>query len=141
MPAIINKTLNKKHRRYVPMSEINVTPFVDVMLVLLVIFMVTAPLMTVGVEVDLPDASARNISTPVEPLVISITEKGHIFIQETRVPERELVAKLKAITGGKFDAPLFLRGDQKLNYGRIMAIMGRLNQAGFQKLSLIAETP
>jgi len=138
MPTI-TKRLNKKHRRYTPMSEINVTPFVDVMLVLLVIFMVTAPLMTVGVEVNLPDSSAKSISTPSEPLVVSITQKGHIFIQESKVKRRDLVGKLKAITNGNFDAPVFLRGDEGLNYGKIMDIMGALNKAGFRKLSLISE--
>lgn len=123
------------------MSEINVTPMVDVMLVLLVIFMVTAPLMTVGVSVDLPEASAPAINEDLEPLTISIDKEGKIFIQETLVDLETLVPKLKAITGEKQDSRLFIRGDQGLTYGRIMKVMGALNEAGFSKVALLAELP
>ncbi|XP_022778659.1 uncharacterized protein LOC111320241 [Stylophora pistillata] len=123
------------------MSEINVTPLVDVMLVLLVIFMVTAPLMTVGVSVDLPEASAPAINENVEPLTISVDKEGQIFVQETPVDLETLVPKLKAITGEKHDSRLFVRGDQSLTYGKIMKVMGALNEAGFSKVALLAELP
>ncbi|MCP4922783.1 MAG: protein TolR [bacterium] len=123
------------------MSEINVTPMVDVMLVLLIIFMVAAPLMTVGVSVDLPEVSAPAINEDVEPLTISIDKEGKIFVQETPVDLETLVPKLKAITGEKQDSRLFIRGDQSLTYGRIMKVMGALNEAGFSRVALLAELP
>jgi len=127
--------------RYRPMSDINVTPFVDVMLVLLIVFMVTAPLLTVGVPVDLPKAKASALSQPEEPLVISINSAGTVFIQETEVPLKNLVPRLAAITGNKPDTRIYLRGDQSVNYGRIMDVMARVNSAGFSRLALVAESP
>src|SRR5690348_4635728 len=102
--------------RYTPMATINVTPLVDVMLVLLVVFMVTAPLLTVGVPVDLPQTQAPAINEPKEPTVISVTKDGLIFIQETSVPIHSLVAKLQAITGTNPDAVIYVRGDKDINY-------------------------
>ncbi len=130
-----------KRSRYRPMSEINVTPFVDVMLVLLIVFMVTAPLLTVGVPIDLPRTSAQALSQPEEPLVISINAKGTIFIQESTVELENLVPRLKAITQNKPDTRIYLRGDRKIDYGRIMAVMGMVNTAGFTRVALIAELP
>ncbi len=126
------------HRRsYTPMSEINVTPFVDVMLVLLIIFMVTAPLLTVGVPVDLPKTQANTINEPVEPLVITVDRAGKIYIQETEVAYDKLVPRLQAITRRKPDTRIYVRGDKDLAYGRVMQVMGRLNGAGFEKVALV----
>ncbi len=119
------------------MSEINVTPFVDVMLVLLVIFMVTAPLLTVGVQIDLPKTKAAVISGEDEPLTISVDSGGNIFIQDTKVKMETLVPRLILITGKKPDARIFVRGDQAVNYGRVMTVMGRINAAGYRKVALI----
>jgi biopolymer transport protein TolR len=127
--------------RYRPMSEINVTPLVDVMLVLLVVFMVAAPLLTVGVPVDLPQTQAPPINEPKEPLVITINGEGHIFIQETDVPAESLVPRLTAITGANPDALLYVRGDKAINYGRVLEVMSMVSTAGFRKVSLIAEAP
>ncbi len=127
--------------RYRPMSEINVTPLVDVMLVLLVVFMVAAPLLTVGVPVDLPQTQAPPITEPKEPVVITINGEGRIFIQETEVPIDALLPRLQAITGSNSDAPLYVRGDRAINYGRVVEVMSLISSAGFHKVSLIAESP
>jgi biopolymer transport protein TolR len=127
--------------RYRPMSEINVTPLVDVMLVLLVVFMVAAPLLTVGVPVDLPQTAAPPITEPKEPLVITINGEGRIFIQDSEIPTDSLVPRLQAITAGALDAPLYVRGDKAINYGRVVEVMSLVSAAGFHKVSLIAEAP
>ncbi len=127
--------------RYRPMSDINVTPLVDVMLVLLVVFMVTAPLLTVGVPVDLPQTQAAPINEPKEPLVITVNRDGVVFIQETTVPLDGLVARLQAVTGGNPDAVLYVRGDKEINYGRVLEVMSLVSAAGFRKVSLVAEAP
>jgi biopolymer transport protein TolR len=129
------------NRRYRPLSEINVTPFVDVMLVLLIVFMVTAPLLTVGVPVDLPKTQAQSIADPDEPLVISIDAEGQIYIQDAEVELSQLVPRLRAITESKPDTRIFVRGDQTIAYGRILQVMGTVNSAGFQRVALIAELP
>ena len=126
-------------RSYRPMAEINVTPFVDVMLVLLVIFMVTAPLLTVGVPVDLPKTNAAAIAKPDEPLVVTVTASGKVFLQETEMTDAELVDKLKAMTADKAEQRLYVRGDKTVPYGRVMEVMGQLATAGFTKVALIAE--
>jgi biopolymer transport protein TolR len=122
-------------------SDINVTPFVDVMLVLLVIFMVTAPLLTVGVPVDLPRTRAAKMNTETEPLVISVDATGKSWLQETQLEGDALVERLIAVSGRNPDAKIYVRGDQKINYGRVMEIMGVIAAAGFTKVSLIAEMP
>jgi biopolymer transport protein TolR len=127
--------------RYRPMSDINVTPLVDVMLVLLVVFMVTAPLLTVGVPVDLPQTAAPPINEPKEPTVITVNKEGEIFIQETAIPIDTLVAKLQAITGSNPDAVLYVRGDKDINYGKVLEVMSLISNAGFHKVSLVAEAP
>ena len=127
--------------RYRPMSEINVTPLVDVMLVLLVVFMVTAPLLTVGVPVNLPQTQAPPINEPKEPLVITVNKEGEVYIQDTSVPIESLVAKLQAITGSNPDAVLYVRGDKDINYGRVLQVMSLVTAAGFHKVSLVAEAP
>jgi len=126
---------------YRPMSEINVTPLVDVMLVLLIVFMVTAPLLTVGVPVELPQTQAPPINEPKEPLTITVNREGAVYIQETSVPIEALVEKLQAITGANPDAVLYVRGDKDINYGRVLEVMSLVTAAGFHKVSLVAEAP
>jgi biopolymer transport protein TolR len=125
--------------RYRPMSEINVTPLVDVMLVLLVVFMVTAPLLTVGVPVDLPQTQAPAINEPKEPLVITLNREGVIYVQESTIETDALVPKLQAITGANPDAVIYVRGDKDINYGRVLEVMSLVSSAGFRKVSLVAE--
>jgi biopolymer transport protein TolR len=127
--------------RYRPLAEINVTPLVDVMLVLLIIFMVTAPLMTSGVPVDLPKTSAQPINSDSEPLTVSIDAQGQIFLQDQQVQLPELVSKLQAIAQNNADRRIFVRGDKDLAYGRIMEVMGTVTQGGFTKVALLAEAP
>ncbi len=127
--------------RYRPMSEINVTPLVDVMLVLLVVFMVTAPLLTVGVPVDLPQTQAPPINEPKEPLVISVNREGAVYIQDIAVPIDGLVERLQSITGSNPEAVLYVRGDKDINYGRVLEVMSLITAAGFHKVSLVAQAP
>ncbi|MGH7045511.1 MAG: protein TolR [Stellaceae bacterium] len=127
--------------RYRPMAEINVTPLVDVMLVLLVVFMVAAPLLTVGVPVDLPQTQAPPITQPKQPLVITINSEGKIYVQDTAVPTEALVPKLQAITGADHDAPVYVRADKSIDYGRVLEVMSLISAAGYQKVSLIAQMP
>ncbi len=145
MAAALMKRAQRGRRRrgarWSPMSEINVTPFVDVMLVLLIVFMVTAPLLTVGVPVDLPKTEARNISEPVEPLVVTVDARGDVYIQETPVELGVLVPRLVAITDNKPDTRIYIRGDRNLQYGRVMQVMSTINAAGFTRVALIAELP
>ena len=122
------------------MSEINVTPFVDVMLVLLIVFMVTAPMLTVGVPVNLPNSEADSLPDDQEPLTLSINSKGEIFIQDTKVSFNELVPKLLAISKNRTDTRIYIRGDRNINYGRVMEIMGKLSGSGFSKVALLSET-
>ena len=122
-----------------PISEINVTPFVDVMLVLLIIFMVTAPLLTVGVQVDLPETSADTLPEDMEPLTLTINSKGEIFIQESKVEFEKIVAKILAVSNNIADTRIYVRGDKTINYGRVLEIMGMLSGAGFTKVALISE--
>lgn len=120
-----------------PMSEINVTPFVDVMLVLLIIFMVTAPLLTVGVQVDLPETRAKAIAGDDEPLTVSVKSDGSIFLMDTEVTLESLVPRLRAITGENADLRIFVRGDSSAAYGRVQEVMGEINAAGYRRLALI----
>jgi len=125
-------------RNYRPMSEINVTPFVDVMLVLLVVFMVTAPLLTVAVPLDLPKTQAKTINADKEPLVVSLDAKGDVYLQERLTPLEDLVDKLKAITGANPDARIFVRGDKNTPYDNVMQVLSAINSAGFNKVALVA---
>ena len=122
-----------------PMSEINVTPFVDVMLVLLIIFMVTAPLLTVGVQVDLPETSADSLSEESEPLTLTINSKGEVFIQETKIEFDNLIKKILAVSKNRTDTRIYVRGDKTINYGRVLEVMGKLSGSGFTKVALISE--
>ena len=119
------------------MSEINVTPFVDVMLVLLIVFMVTAPLLTVGVPVDLPRTRAPALGQDREPLQVTVARDGAIFLQKLPVQMDELVPKLQAIAGNGYNQRIFVRGDQAVNYGRVMEVMGLLAAAGFTRIGLV----
>lgn len=131
----------RRRRNFRPNSDINITPLVDVMLVLLVIFMITAPMMTVGVPVDLPKTQAAQINDQDEPLIISVDATGKVYLQETEMLLEEAVQRLKAITGNNPNAKIYVRGDKKLPYGQIMEIMGGIAASGFSKVSLIAELP
>ena len=129
------------HRRKShPMAEINVTPMVDVMLVLLVIFMITAPLLTVGVPVDLPKTNADAIQDPTEPLVVSINKEGKIFLQEAQLNADQLGPRVAAISNNNPDVRIFIRGDQAVNYGVIADVLGQLVSAGFRHLALISDS-
>ena len=120
-------------------AEINVVPYIDVMLVLLVIFMATAPLLTVGVQVDLPESAADSLPDDQEPLTISINSKGEIYIQEHLVSYQKMVPKLLAIAKNRTDTRIYVRGDKNINYGRVLEVMGTLSGAGFSKVALISE--
>jgi biopolymer transport protein TolR len=130
-----------RHRGYRPMSEINVTPLVDVMLVLLIVFMVAAPLLTVGVPVDLPQTQAPAINEQKEPLVITVNAEGKVYLQESEIAAEALAPRLKEITNNNPTASIYVRGDKAINYGRVLEIMGLVGAAGFTKVSLIAEMP
>ena len=130
---------NLKRSAREPMSEINVTPFVDVMLVLLIIFMVTAPLLTVGVQVDLPETSADTLPEESEPLTLTINSKGEVFIQETKIEFDNLIKKILAVSNNRTDTRIYVRGDKTINYGRVLEVMGKLSGSGFTKVALISE--
>src|SRR5450432_734568 len=122
-----------------PMAEINVTPFVDVMLVLLIVFMVTAPLLTVGVPVDLPKTRAQALGQDREPLSVTVKRDGKVYIQNTPVAADELVAKLTAIAANGYDQRIFVRGDRSVDYGKVMEVMGLLSAAGFTRIWLVPD--
>jgi biopolymer transport protein TolR len=130
----------RRNRRGV-MSEINVTPMVDVMLVLLIIYMVSAPLLTVGVPIDLPQSEAKSLDQDKEPLTISVNDKGEVYLQNSEIQVDELVDKLKAVAGarGGTEARVYVRGDKKVDYGTMMKVMGRLSGAGFHRVALVTE--
>ncbi|WP_310199850.1 protein TolR [Ancylobacter sp. 3268] len=121
------------------MSEINVTPMVDVMLVLLIIFMVAAPMLTVGVPLDLPQTQAQAVSQDREPLVVSIDNQGKVFLQDSQISVEDLVPKLQAIAKAGYDERIFVRGDKTVDYGAVMKVMGRLSGAGFKRVALVSE--
>ena len=139
-PAIGGGRRRRHHRRGV-MAEINVTPMVDVMLVLLIIFMVSAPLLTVGVPIDLPQTQAKSLNQDKEPLTISVNEKGQVYLQNTEIDVDALLPKLEAIaqTRGGTEARIYVRGDKRVDYGTMMKVMGRLSGAGFHKVALVTE--
>jgi biopolymer transport protein TolR len=128
-------------RSYRPLAEINVTPLVDVMLVLLIVFMVAAPLMSVGVPVDLPKTGAPPIAADKEPLYVSVDAQSRIFVQETQVEMANLVPLLPAITENNLDARVLVRGDRTVAYGTMLQVMGTISAAGFSKVGLVAELP
>ncbi|PTW59683.1 cell division and transport-associated protein TolR [Breoghania corrubedonensis] len=124
-------------QRHQPMSEINVTPMVDVMLVLLIIFMVAAPLLTVGVPIDLPETRAKALQDDVEPITISVSKDGKVFLQDTEVDADEIVPKLTAIAKNGYDERIYVRGDRDADYGTVMRIMARISASGFRRIGLV----
>ena len=125
--------------RYRPLAEINVTPLVDVMLVLLIVFMVAAPLMTSGVPVDLPKTSAAPLNQDADPLTVSVNAEGKIYLQEAEATLPDLVSKLQAVSGNKADRRILVRGDKGIAYGRVLEVMATITQGGFTKVALLAE--
>ena len=130
-------TRGRRRARRQPMAEINVTPLVDVMLVLLIIFMVAAPLMTVGVPIDLPEAQAKALNAQTQPITVSIDKAGDVFIQDTKIPEDAIVAKLKAIATTGYKERIFVRGDTNADYGTVVKVMTLIANAGFTNLGLV----
>ena len=128
----------RRGRHHALMSEINVTPMVDVMLVLLIIFMVAAPMLTVGVPIDLPDTQAKAMNADTQPITVSIDASGKIFLQETEIPIDELVAKLQAISKTGYEERIFIRGDKSTDYGTAMKVMGRISAAGYKNIGLVS---
>jgi biopolymer transport protein TolR len=139
MGMVTNKHSGKRNTHYHAMAEINVTPMVDVMLVLLIIFMVTSPLMVAGVTVDLPETSAAPVSGNDEPISVTVDATGAVYIQDTKIKKSELTSKLLAVTKEKKDTRIFVRGDKAIDYGKVMEVVGAVNAAGFNKVALLTE--
>ncbi len=137
--ALQSRERGRRRARRRALSEINVTPFVDVMLVLLIVFMVTAPLLTVGVPVDLPKTRAQTLGQDREPLAVTVKRDGSIYLQNTPIAQDELVAKLTAIAANGYDQRIFVRGDKLVDYGRVMEVMGLLSAAGFTHIGLVTD--
>ena len=129
----------RRRRSARPMAEINVTPMVDVMLVLLIIFMVTAPLLTVGVPIELPKSEAQQLEGDKEPLTITVDPEGKIFLQDTEIRLDEIVPKLTAISKSGYEERIFVRGDRRVNYGVVMRVMGTISEAGFRRIALVSD--
>jgi biopolymer transport protein TolR len=131
----------RRRRQRAVMSEINVTPMVDVMLVLLIIFMVSAPLLTVGVPIDLPQSQATSLDQDKEPLTISVNEKGQVYLQNSEIGVDDLIVKLQAVATarGGTEARVYVRGDKNVDYGTMMKVLGRLSSAGFHRVALVTE--
>lgn len=139
--SILNQTggpkRRRKGRRYAPLSEINVTPFVDVMLVLLIVFMISAPLLSSGVPVDLPESAAGELPSGNEPVTVTVNADGEIYILDDQVTINELIPAITAATEGNFEQRIFVRGDRASSYGAVMLVMGVLNDAGFSRIGLV----
>ena len=133
------KLYSKNSKKHILMNEINVTPFVDVMLVLLIIFMITAPLLTTGIKVNLPQSNANSISEKKEPVTISLNSKGEIFLQKKKMNKKTLIRKLSLLKKQDESLKIYIRGDKTLDYGKVMALMGDINKAGFKKIALVTE--
>ncbi|MBO0664050.1 protein TolR [Jiella sp. MQZ9-1] len=125
--------------RRAPMSEINVTPMVDVMLVLLIIFMVAAPMLTVGVPIELPKTQAKALNAETQPITISVNSKGEVYINETEIAVNEVVDKLKQIAKTGYQERIFVKGDKSADYGTVMQVMGRISAAGFKNIGLVTD--
>ena len=142
MGASLNRSAMRSGRsRHRPMGEINVTPFVDVMLVLLIVFMVTAPLLTVGIPVDLPKTKAGQLSANAAPLVVSLQADGQIYLQENEIDADALIPRLTALSEANPDIRIFVRGDRMIAYGEVIELMGRIQTAGFERVALVAQLP
>ena len=137
----LNQQKNRRSKRYNQMSEINVTPFVDVMLVLLIVFMVTAPLLTVGIPVDLPKVKANALTDQKDPVEITVKLDGSIYLGESLVEIENIIPRLDAITDRNSEARIYVRGDRVVAYGRVMEIMSIINSAGYIKVALVAQNP
>jgi biopolymer transport protein TolR len=140
--STVSASGSRRRRRRAVMSEINVTPFVDVMLVLLIVFMVSAPLLTVGVPIDLPQSQAKTLEQNNEPLAISINQQGQIFLQKDEIKLDDLLPKLKAIIdarGGTSNDLIYIRGDKTVAYGTMMRVMGRISGAGYHRVALVTD--
>ena len=137
----MNPNYRKGKKRYTQMSEINVTPFVDVMLVLLIIFMVTAPLLTVGIPVDLPKVNANALTDQKDPLEVTVKLGGKVFLGESEVKVENIIPRLNAITDQNTETRIYLRGDRVVAYGRIMEIMSIINSAGYKRVALVTQNP
>ncbi len=133
------KAAARRGRRYKPMSEINVTPFVDVMLVLLIVFMISAPLLTAGVPIELPETKAKPLDGDTKPLTVSVDAKGRVFLQSTEIKVDEVVPKLKAIARNGYDERVYVRADRTVDYGAVMKVMGVISAAGFRRIGLVTE--
>ena len=134
-----NQFFIKKRKKRGTISQINVTPFVDVMLVLLIVFMITAPLLTVGVSVDLPKTKASQLNQIGDPLILSIKSNGKIFIQDREIDNNRLIPRLKALANNNMKIRVFIRGDKKVNYGNVVDVLSRVQSAGFSKATLVAK--
>ncbi len=134
-----NQFYIKKRKKRGTISQINVTPFVDVMLVLLIVFMITAPLLTVGVSVDLPKTKASQLNQKGDPLILSIKSNGKIFIQDREIDSNRLIPRLKALANNNMKIRVFIRGDKKVNYGNVVDVLSRVQSAGFSKATLVAK--
>ena len=134
-----NRTINKIHKKNKIVSQINVTPFVDVMLVLLIVFMITAPLLTVGVSVDLPKTRASQLNSKGDPIIISIKKNGELFIQEREIDSLQLLPRLKAISTGNKNLRIYVRGDKNVPYGLVLDTIAKIKSSGFKKVALVAK--
>jgi len=137
---VSSSTGRRRRGNFALKPDINITPFVDVMLVLLIIFMVSAPLLTVGVSVDLPQSAAAPIKKQEEPIVVTLAAKGEIFLGESKLDEPGLLAKLSAIVSSKDDSVIYVRADKNLSYGQVMLLMGLISGAGYAKVALVTES-
>ena len=134
-----NRTNNKMHKKNKVISQINVTPFVDVMLVLLIVFMITAPLLTVGVSVDLPKTKASQLNSKGDPIIISIKKNGELYIQEREIDTLQLLPRLKAISSGNKNLRIYVRGDKNVPYGLVLDTIAKIKSSGFKKVALVAK--
>lgn len=127
----------RRAKRHMPVSEINVTPFVDVMLVLLIIFMVAAPLLTVGVPIDLPETQAKSLQPETQPITISVNQEGKVYIQESEIAVDDILVQLESIAQNGYEERIYVRGDRAADYGTVMKIMARISSAGYKKIGLV----
>ena len=136
---MLNRINNRMHKKNRVISQINVTPFVDVMLVLLIVFMITAPLLTVGVSVDLPKTKASQLNSKGDPIIISIKKNGELYIQEREIDTLQLLPRLKAISSGNKNLRIYVRGDKNVPYGIVLSTIAKIKSSGFKKVALVAK--
>ena len=136
---MLNRKNNRMHKKNRVISQINVTPFVDVMLVLLIVFMITAPLLTVGVSVDLPKTKASQLNSKGDPIIISIKKNGELYIQEREIDNLQLLPRLKAISSGNKNLRIYVRGDKDVPYGLVLDTIAKIKSSGFKKVALVAK--